>query len=105
MKKSGNVKLLPDAKVKIINSITKHQRTKRHDEAIQEIVTALSAAGINNINYDHITSTIPKHEVPLYTQHIRFDISYINSGKLVMIEVVTAALEDVEILKRDNGNS
>jgi hypothetical protein len=105
MKKRRNVKLLPDAKIKILNSVAQHTKLRRHNEAIQEIIAALSAAGINNINYDHIKSTIPKRAVPLYTQHIRFDISYIHSGKLVMIEVVALALEDVEILRQDDGNS
>lgn len=96
---------LPDPKISVISYSTKRHKASPHRKAIAEIVAALHSSGRRNLNYDHVTISVPKSQVPLWINKRRFDISYKTSDSFILIDVFAFDLEDIEIMLRENGNS
>jgi len=63
-------------------------RDPSHNQAIQLLITLLNRAAVQQINYDHIETTIPRAKVSLKHKKETYDIAYINhAGKRILIEV------------------
>jgi hypothetical protein len=58
-----------------------------HRKAIATIVTALDKQGIRDINYDHVTISVPKSDTPIWFNNRRFDIAYTDRDSLILIDV------------------
>jgi len=55
-------------------------RDPSHNQAIQLLITLLNRAAVQQINYDHIETTIPRAKVSLKHKKETYDIAYITQA-------------------------
>jgi len=62
-----------------------------HNRVLADIVVGLDKSGYRQLNYDHVTVTVPKHEVPLTYGSRRADIAIgLGPHHLALVEITIA---------------
>jgi len=92
------MKRIGDGRMPGINIETKHSKGDVHNEIIARLVSFISHRITAYLNYNHITLTTPKLDLPLSDYQNEYDISFLYKDKLVMIQIKTRALTKRELM-------
>jgi len=93
-----DMKRISDNKIPGLNIETKHSKGDIHNEIIAKLVNFISHRITAYLNYNHITLTTPKLDLPLTDYENEYDISFLYREKLVLIQIKTRTLTKRELM-------
>lgn len=96
-------RLLPDPRIPLVSYTTEMRKISPHVDAIKTIVGALYNAKIREINYDHVTLSIPKKPVPLWIEGRRFDIVFVLGEDYIFVDVFAMPRDRLDLKERESG--
>lgn len=96
-------RLLPDPRIPLVSYTTAMRKISPHVDGIKTIVGALYNANIRELNYDHVTLSIPKKPVPLWIERRRFDIAFVQGEDYIFIDVFAIPRDHLDLKEREGG--
>ena len=71
----------------------RHPKHKEHDYQLEEILRLIFRGISQEVNYDHIITSIPKSNIPLEYRGKRYDISFVKDGRIFYVQLDSEPLE------------
>jgi len=80
--------MIRDPTLAIIIASRNNDKLSAHNEALIFLIALLNAAGIEQLNYDHVQLAIPRAKIELEYRGHRYDIAYLDRhGNRVLLEI------------------
>lgn len=84
----------------------KARRQEAHDQVLVKLVEYIYRELSRAVNYDHVSSTIPKTDIPLGVQGRRYDISFVLDNRIFFLQLDSRAVaRSAEGGTGENGES
>lgn len=82
--------MIRDPTLAIIIASRNHGKLSVHNEALIFLTALLNAAGIEQLNYDHVQLAVPRAQIELEYKGHRYDIAYLDrNGNRILLEIRT----------------